>query len=727
MRLSCARLSLLPALVALPLAAQDAGRLSLEKIFHPKQKVNYLAPLAFQLTWLPDGRLLENRKGQLSHIDPHTWQSEPFLQPAALKEALIKAGASEAEAKAASDRGPGLWTEAMDAFLITAGRDFYFVKRDGLAVRRLTSDGGAKEVPTFSPDGTRIAFLRGNDLYALDLLSAKEVRLTHGGGETRLNGRLDWVYEEEIYGRGKPKAFWWAPDSKRLAFLSFDVSKVPVYTLVDDREHPQKLIPLRYPKAGEPNAEVKLGVVDLEGRSTWMEDPFPGQETLTARVTWDPKGNLLAIYTDRIQTWLELRRFEGNRSKPLLREQSPAWQETDQLALPRFLKDGSFLWLSDHTGFRHIYHMSPEGQLLRALTAGNWDVRDLHTVNEKADRVYFSGTERSPIGLDAYSVGLKGKSPNIGLKRLTERPGTHMASFSPSGATFLDRWSDARTPAQTFLVDGSGKTLRTVDATVTEAFKALKLGPVKFQQVKTRDGIPMETMLILPPDFDPTKKYPVFEDIYGGPGSPMVRDAFGRYHLWWHFLAQQGYVVWICDHRSASNKGLASAFHVYKRLGQAELEDQLDGLAWLKQQGWADMNRVAIDGWSYGGFMSAYVLTHSKAWKVGIVGAPVTDYRLYDSVYTERIMGLPKDNPAGYEGANLMKAAKDLEGRMLIFHGTLDDNVHPQNSIQFIDALQKAGKDFEQVFLPGATHGPRTPEQVWFRYWKTWDFLKKNL
>jgi dipeptidyl-peptidase-4 len=234
-------------------------------------------------------------------------------------------------------------------------------------------------------------------------------------------------------------------------------------------------------------------------------------------------------------------------------------------------------------------------------------------------------------------------------------------------------------------------------------------------------------MLILPPDFSPERRYPVFQEIYGGPRAPTVRNAFGRYNLWWHFLAQQGYVVWVCDNRSASNKGPASAYAAYKRLGQTELEDQLDGLAWLKQQGWADPNRVAIDGWSYGGFMSAYALTHSQAWKVGIVGAPVTDYRLYDSIYTERYMGLPKDNPAGYDGTSLMKTAKNLEGRMLLFHGTLDDNVHPQNSIQFIDALMKAGKDFEQVFLPGSGHGPRTPEQIWFRYRKTFDFLKKNL
>lgn len=725
MRLSPSLACLVPALVAFPLAAQDASQLTLEKLYHPKQRVNYLAVPAFRLSWLPDGNLLENRKGQLSRIDPKTWKAEPFVAAATLRAALEKTGASEADAQAATERGQFHWTEGMDAFLVVVGKDFFHVKLAGLVTRRLSSDGALREVPTFSPDGTRLAYLKGNDLYTLEIATAKELRLTQGGSETLLNGRLDWVYDEEVYGRGSKKAFWWSPDSSRLAYLSSDVTKVPVHMLLDDRAHPQKQLPMRYPKAGEPNAEVKLGVVDLAGATTWMTTPFPDLEHLVVQVGWDPQGRLLASYQDRIQTWLELRRFEGTTSRVIIRETSPAWQE--RLPLPRFLKDGSFLWQSDRTGFRHLYRCDAEGKVLRAITEGRWDLREVHGIDEKKGRIYFSGTERSAVGLDAYAVSLTGKTPNAQLTRLTEKRGTHGVQFNATFTAFLDRWSDATTPSQQWLCDGTGKALRLIDDATTEAFKALRLGTVKLQQVPTRDGFPMETLLILPPGFDPSKKYPVFEDIYGGPNTPMVRDAFGRYNLWWQFLAQQGYVVWICDHRSASNKGPASAHGAYKRLGQTELEDQLDGLAWLKQQGWADMSRIAIDGWSYGGFMSAYALTHSKAWKVGIVGAPVTDYRLYDSIYTERFMGLPKDNPAGYDGTSLMKAAKNLEGHMLLFHGTLDDNVHPQNMIQFIDALQQAGKDHELVLLPGSGHGPRTPEQVWFRYWKTWEFLKKNL
>jgi dipeptidyl-peptidase-4 len=237
----------------------------------------------------------------------------------------------------------------------------------------------------------------------------------------------------------------------------------------------------------------------------------------------------------------------------------------------------------------------------------------------------------------------------------------------------------------------------------------------------------METMLVLPPDFDPAKKYPVFQHIYGGPGAPQVRDAFGRESLWFHFLAQQGYLVWICDNRSASGKGVGSAFGVWRNLGAQELQDQLDGLDWLKAQGFADMDRVAIEGWSYGGYMAALALTKSKAWKIGLVGAPVTDYRLYDSVYTERYMGLPTENAKGYDAGSVLKAAKDLSGKVLLMHGTADDNVHPQNTLQFIDALQKAEKPYELQLYPGSDHSPRTPQHTWSRMSALWDFLKRNL
>jgi dipeptidyl-peptidase-4 len=678
---------------------------------------------ATHLEWLPDGSLLQTRregnKVALLNLEPATWGAKPLLDADRLQAALVTAGAPERVAKAALERGAFSWNEGHSAFLLTVAEDLFRVDVKGASAKRLV--GGKPEEPTFSPDGSQVAYLRGNDIYRVDIATAQETRLTTGGSETVFNGRLDWVYQEELYGRGGFRAFWWAPDSKRLAYLSLDETKVPTFTLMDDRFQPQRALKARYPQAGEPNPIARLGIVDLAGRTTWTQDPYPGQETLIVQVGWDPSGHLLAMHQDRIQSWLDLRGYEGATSKMLIHESRSAWQE--RLPLPHYLPDGGFLWESERSGHRHLYHYGRNGRLTGPVTAGDWDVRHLHGTDPKGAFVYFDATERSPIGLDAYRITLDGK----GLTRLTEQPGTHRVRFNASCTAFLDTWSDIHTPPQQSLQDGSGKRLRLIDANPSEQLATLKLGKVSFQQVKTRDGFPMETMLVLPADFDPAKKYPVFQYIYGGPAAPMVRNAWSRDMLWYQFLAQQGIATWICDNRSASAKGLASAYGIHRNLGVQELQDQLDGHAWLKAQGWADLDRMCLDGWSYGGFMTTYALTHSKAWKLGIAGAPVVDWSLYDSIYTERYMGLPADNRAGYEASSVVKAAANLSGRLLLLHGTLDDNVHPQNSVMLIDALQKAGHPIQIVLLPGSDHSPRAPQHNWARYQAMWDFISKNL
>jgi len=723
-------------LVATGLRAQAPPTpLTLEALFHPSRVAARATAPSLAFKWFEDGGLLEVRteKGKSTYVrlDPRSGERRPFLDPEAVAVALGKSGAPEAEAKRALARP--VWTEAMDAALFTLGGDLYHLKVAGTEVRRLTRDGRPKDEPLFSPDGRKVAFLRGNDLHALELESGQEVRLTRDGGEERLNGRLDWVYDEEVFGRGTRRAFWWSPDSRLLAFLQLDTSKVPTHLLMDDRTQPQKQVPIRYPKAGDPNPVARLGIVDLQGTLGWMEDPYPGQETLVVQVGWDPQNRLLAAYQDRVQSWLELRRFEGARGRSLVLEKGGAWQ--DRLPLPVFLKDGGFLWLSDRTGYRHIYRCDGEGKVLRQVTDGPWDVRTLHGAEppragkEGRNRaVYFSGTLRGSLGLDAFSAALDGKAPNARMTRLTERPGTHSVTFAKNLGAFLDRWSDASTPAQTAVLGADGKLIRAVDGGQPLSFPGT-LGTTRFQKVRTRDGVELETQLILPPGFDAKQKYPVIQSVYGGPHTPQVRDGLRPGGDWtnYHFLANKGYIVFLVDPRSASNKGPASAYIAHRRLGEQELADLEDSLAWLGSQGFADLGRVAIEGWSYGGFMVAYALTHSDKYKVGIAGAPVTDWRLYDSIYTERYMGLPKDNAAGYDRTSVIKAAANLKGKLLIFHGTLDDNVHPQNTIQFLDALQKAGKDADVVLLPGSGHGPRSPEQVWVRYNRMWEFIKNNL
>ena len=720
------RMSLACLILAACLLGQGSERLSLESLAHPTLKQTYVGTPATRLEWLPDGALMQTRregdKVTLLRVDPITWEAKPLLEADRLLAALLTAGAPETAARAALGRASFIWSADQGALLLFVADDLFFVNVRAAAAKRL--GGGKPEEPTFSPDGRQVAYLRGHDLYRVEVATGQETRLTSGGSETVFNGRLDWVYQEEVYGRGSFKAFWWAPDSKRLAYLSLDETKVPVFTLMDDRFQPQKALKTRYPKPGDPNPVARLGIVDLAGHTTWMADPHAGRETLITRVTWDQQGRLTATITDRIQSWIEFRRFEDRASTLLAKEQGGAWVDPEHHGdAPLFLKDGGFLWESNRSGHHHVDRYDAKGILMHAITAGEWDVRKLRGLDETRGLLYFDATERSPICVDTYRIGLDGK----GLTRLTERPGTHSVRFNATYTAFLDTWSDIHTPPQQSLHDGSGKLLRLIDANPSEAWHALAQGKVTFQKVPTRDGFPMETMLILPVGFDPARKYPVFQEIYGGPGTPEVRDSWSRSMPWFQFLAQNGIVTWICDNRSASGKGIASAFGIHRNLGAQELQDQLDGLAWLKAQGWADMGRVCIDGWSYGGFMVTYALTHSRAWKLGIAGAPVVDWSLYDSIYTERYMGLPSDNKAGYESSSVLKAAANLSGKLLLLHGTLDDNVHPQNSVMLIDALQKAGHPFQFVLLPGAAHGPRTPEQIWAVYQARWEFLSKNL
>ncbi len=709
----------------------DGTLLSLESLYHPTKKIPFTEWPKTRFAWMPDGALLATKTGEgklsITRMDLKKNVSAAYVEPDQAVAELVKLGANQETAKQSVQRGAFTWDKDFHQFIVAVDSDLYQIElgTEGLKARRLTSSKEAKDDPTFSPDGKKVAFLQGNDLYAVDLGTGKETRLTTGGSETLFNGRLDWVYQEEVYGRGTFRAFWWSPDSQRIAFLSLDESKVPVYTLVDDRGVPQKLLTARYPKPGDPNPIARLGVVDLNGQATWMEDPYPGKETLLVQVGWDPKGLLLASYQDRLQTWLELRRFEGTTSSLMLRESGKTWQE--RLPLPTFLKDGGFITESDRTGHRHLYRYDKKGKLLRAITAGTWEVRELFGVDEKLKRVYFSASENNPAGLDGYSADLEGAVPNGLMTRHTLRGGTHRLKFSPDFQVAVDTWSDAHSPTQVGLVNADGRVLKALDAHVTKEFKDIRFGHVEFQTVLTKDGFPMPTMLVLPPDFNLSKKYPIIQHIYGGPQAPQVLDAFSPSMLWYHFLAQQGYVVWVCDNRSASNKGLASAEGIYKRLGEQELQDQLDGLEWLGRKPWADMSRVALEGWSYGGFMTAYALTHCHKYKLGLVGAPVTDWRLYDSIYTERYMGFPGENAAGYDATSVLKAAKNLHGKVLLFHGTLDDNVHPQNTIQFLDALQKADFTADTVLLPGSSHGPSAPQHVYAVMQARWDFIQKNL
>ena len=712
--------AVLPALLALaPPAVAQQKPLSLDDIYDPETKVEFGGRPATGLAWISQTDFLwprtdpKTKATQFFRVGAASGRTEPFFDVARMEGALARLpGVSRDEARGQARRESYTMNPRRSAALLDLAGDLYHYEFGSDRAVRLTWAPGDEELPSYSPDATQVAFVRGHNLHVVDLASQRERPLTTDGSENLLNGKLDWIYQEEVYGRGNFRGYWWSPDSARIAFLQLDERAVPRYTLVDDRETRPVVERVPYPKAGDANPTARLGVVRVAGgHPVYVNlDKYAPAAFLLVDVGWTPDASLVVFQVqNREQTWLELAAVGAKDGAPriLVRETSPAWVE--RIGPPAFLADGSFLWLSERDGFRHVYHYRADGTLVRQLTSGTWEARTLHGVDEVAGWVYFSGTERSPIGGDVYRVKLDGS----GLTRLSAAPGTHEALFNPGFSLYLDTWSDATTPPQTRLHRADGVLQRVVEANPVTALSEYRLAKPEFLQVKTRDGFTMEAMLIRPPDFDASRRYPVFQHTYAGPHAPQVKNAWGgQTYLFHQLLAQKGVVVWICDNRTASGKGAESAWAGWKRFGELELEDIEDGVAWLKRQAWVDPGHIGISGWSYGGFMAAYALTHSRSFSMGISGAPVTDWRNYDSIYTERMMLMPQNNTDGYERTAPRLAAADLHGELLLIHGTIDDNVHPQNSLQFAYALQKAGKPFRMMMYPGSRHAVSDPHQL---------------
>ena len=707
--------------------------LTIDDIFDPVKKVNFSGTVP-TVTWLKDGKhflLTDPSKKdapKIQKVDAATGAAVPFFDVAKMQAALrALGGVTEQDARQLANRGTYQMSNDETAVLINWDNDLFYYQLGSDKAVRVTNNPEEEVGETFSPDDRMLGFVRNNNIYVYDLAAQRERRLTTDGGAKILNGRLDWVYQEELYGRGNFEAYWWSPDSTKLAYLRLDENPVHEFTVVDHIPYHQGLEVTPYPEAGDPNPAVQLGVVNAAGGATRWVDTYKYQpsDLLIVRVSWTPDGSKVVYQAqNREQTFLDLN-FAGSedgKSATVLREASKAWVEV--IDNPTWLKDGSFLWQSARSGWQHIYHYAQDGKLLHQVTDGNWEARSIDGVNEDTGFVYLSSTEHSPIAPQEYRVKLDGS----GFTRLTTGEGTHKASLSPTGSFFVDSWSDVNTPTQMRLYDGDGKLVRAIAENKVDALNQYKLGSTELLKVKTRDGFEMEAMMIKPPDFDPKKKYPVLEFTYSGPHAPSVRNSWGGAGYMWHqLMAQQGYIIWICDNRTASGKGTESEWPVYKNFGELELRDLEDGLTWLRSQPYVDGNRVGLWGWSYGGFMTSYSLTHSQSFKMGISGGTVSDWRNYDTIYTERYMGTPQNNPGGYKNSSPVNFAKDLHGKLLLIHGAIDDNVHVANTIQFVYELQKAGKQIQLMLYPKSRHGVTDPLLVKHMRQMMTDFVLANL
>ncbi len=714
--------------------AQDK-LLTIDDIFDPSKRVNFSGTPS-NPRWLKDGvhYIVASKERtaspRLLKVNAITGKSEPFYDSLKMEAAFASLpGFSKDVAHRLSNQSSYQLNPAETGVLINHANDLFYYEFGSDRAVRLTNNPEEEVGEAFSPDGRMVSFIRDNNLYVEDIGSQRRERaLTRDGNPKLLNGRLDWVYQEELYGRGNFGAYWWSPDSTRIAFLQLDERPVPNFVVVDQIPYDQNVEDTPYPKTGDPNPIVKLGVVNASGGEVrWVDTyKYPAEDRLIVRVGWAPDGKKVVYQAqNREQSFLDLNTAnpDDGKSSTTFRESGKAWVEVVDDGL-RYLKDGSFLWLSDRSGWRHIYHYGADGKLIKQVTSGDWDVRSIDEVDEEKGTVYFSSSEHSFIANHEYSIKVDG----TGLNRLTSAEGNHRAAFNSKASHFIDSWNDANTPTQVRLYDGAGKLVRAIDDNKVDALKQYKLGKVEFMNVKTRDGFTMEAMMIKPPDFDPSKKYPVMSYTYSGPQSQSVRNSWGGTRYLWHqMLAQKGYIIWICDNRTASNKGVNSAWPLYKDFGELELRDLEDGYAWLKSQPYVDGSRIGLWGWSYGGFMTSYALTHSQTFKIGIAGGTVSDWRNYDSIYTERYMQTPQNNTDGYWKSSPVHYAKDLHGKLLLIHGAIDDNVHMANTVQFLYELQKSGKQVQLMIYPKSRHGVTDPVLVKHMQQMMTDFILGNL
>ena len=560
--------------------------------------------------------------------------------------------------------------------------------------------------PTFSPDGTKVAFARENNLFVYDIASKEITQVTTDGKKNAIiNGITDWVYEEEF---AFVRAFDWSADSKKLAYIRFDESEVPEFSM---NIYQKNLYPtvetFKYPKAGEKNASVSLFVYDVAIKSSKAINLGNYSDFYIARMKWTSNANVLcAQVLNRHQDNLDLIFVDGTSgaAKVVLNEKDKAYIDvTDNLT---FLNDNSFIWTSEKDGYNHIYLYDKTGKLKNQVTKGNWEVTSYYGFDEKSKTIFYQSVENGSIVRDVYKIGLDGKNK----VKLSQQTGTNEATFSPDFTYFINTYSSAIIPAAyTLNSSKDGKQVQSIvdNTTLSDKLKKYDLPNKEFFELTTEKGNKLNAWMIKPKDFDATKKYPVFMFQYSGPGSQQVANHWlDTNDMWFMMLSQQGYIVACVDGRGTGFKGAEFKKCTQLQLGKYEVEDQIDAAKVIGNYSYVDKTRIGIFGWSYGGFMASNCLFKgADVFKMAIAVAPVTNWRFYDSIYTERYLQTPQENASGYDENSPINHVSKLKGNFLLIHGTADDNVHVQNSMQMIEALIQANKQFDWAIYPDKNHG----------------------
>ena len=718
-------------LIASTAAAQEPlKRLSIEALFEDKELEleSFENPI-----WMPDGKsfIYWTRLGKQELLWRHTvktgqidqlvdWASilgELERQRPYWKKPLL----GDVNSSASHRRTPVLSPD--DSVLVGGyAGDLFLLELATGAARFLTENPFQEIYPSFSPDGSRLGFVRDSDLYWLELPTGVVHRVTDRG-ENRflLNGVADWVYEEEL---DVERSYWWSPDGSRLAFLQFNEEPAGIVPITDDDVPYPGLERQHYPKAGTANPSVRLGVVGIDGGDPVWIDTGDGDFYLP-RAGWTPQGEVWVQRLNRDQNVHDL--MVGNPKtgeiRTLLTDTDPAWINIrDDL---HFLADGRFLWTSERDGWRHLYLYRADGTLDRRLTSGEWQIEKVLGTDPSNASAFIEATGSDPRHRLLHRVDLA--SGELKLLGDAQR-GVHEGHLAPDGGSLVDRWSTRDTPPRADLVNATGSVVRTIWESGGQ-LEGWDLLPVEAGSIAADDGTELYSILFRPRGFDSSKRYPVVHYVYGGPNSQLTADRWGgSVHMTYRLFADMGMAVFLVDNRGTWGRGHAFETAVHRRLGEFEVKDQLAAADWLKKQPWVDPDRIAVYGGSYGGYMTLMLMLKAPdVYRAGIAYAPVTDWRHYDTIYTERYMDTPQDNPKGYEESAPLTHAENLSGALLLAHGSMDNNVHFQNTLQLIGKLAAADKRFELMVYPRARHGIRRSQFAPHFHRLKIDFLRRNL
>jgi dipeptidyl-peptidase-4 len=590
------------------------------------------------------------------------------------------------------------------------------------------SDGEKQMYASFSPDGSKVAFVRNNNIFVKDLSNGKEIAVTTDGKQNNIiNGATDWVYEEEF---AFEQAYQWSADGSKIAYYKFDESRVKEFEM---NEYNANLYPtvyrFKYPKAGEENSIVTIHIYDFKQASTRPVDIGKETDQYIPRIKWTNDANTLSLLRmNRLQNKLELlfANASSGETKVILTEKSQTYIEvTDNLYFSNDNK--SFTWSSDMDGFYHLYLYDMNGVIINQITKGNWDVLELNGIDESTKTVFYSSDETSVTERCLYSVYLDGS----GKQKLSTGKGTNSVEFSSGFKYYINTFSDANTPPYITLHSADGKLIRVLEdnAQLKKDLSEYNLSKKEFFTFVTSENVELNAWIMKPVDFDPAKKYPVLLTFYGGPHNNEVSNEWGSSSYLWHcLLAQKGYLVACVDNRGTEGRGRDFKKCTYKQLGKLETQDQIEAAKFLGEWAYVDKTRIGVQGWSFGAYLSSLCMTKgANYFKTGIAVAPVTNWRFYDTIYTERYLSTPQDNPKGYDENSPINFAVLLKGKYLLIHGSADDNVHLQNTVEMSSALIKANKQFEQFIYPDKNHSIKGGSTRLHLYSKMTDFLLKNL